>query len=348
MIFDFVIIGQGLAGSLLGYELLKAGKKVLIVNAFEGDICSHAGAGIMHPVTGRRLVKHWKADTLIPFAKKKYRELENELGNKLFYEMPILEVYTSIKNRNDWMGRSSEQGFEAYMGEEASAASLEKYYETDAGGIFINGSGYLDMQALMDSLYEFFQMKNAYLKDFFREKSVDFEDGYAVWGDIFSRLIIDCTGWDAADSRFFKHLPFLPVKGEILDIYCKDLPQDYIVNREMFVLPVGNHRFRVGSTYEWDFKHDLTTEKGKEEITGFLEKFLKMKYEITDHKAGVRPATQDRRPFIGIHPEHPNIGIFNGLGTKGAMLAPYYAKQFADFLTTGSAIDEEVNVRRAF
>jgi glycine/D-amino acid oxidase-like deaminating enzyme len=114
----------------------------------------------------------------------------------------------------------------------------------------------------------------------------------------------------------------------------------------MFILPIGNHEFRVGATYEWDFRHDLPTSNGKKQIKEFLKKFLKVKFKITGHAAAIRPSTQDRRPFVGMHPHHPNLGIFNGLGTKGAMLAPYYAKQFADFLTTGSAIDEEVDVKR--
>ncbi|MEP7168556.1 MAG: FAD-binding oxidoreductase [Bacteroidota bacterium] len=348
MDFDFIIVGQGIAGSLLTYELIKAGKVVLVVDSKEDETCSHTGAGIMHPITGRRMVKQWKADTLIPYAKNKYRELESVTGNDFFYELPILEIYTSVKNRNDWSGRSSEQGFESYLGAEVNAKTLQKYFYTDSGGILINGSGYVNMHELVNSLRTYIRMKNAYWQTSYFEEDADFEGGFVRWNGVMAEYIIYCTGSNATDSMFFKDLPFLPAKGEILNIYSEELPQEFIVNREMYILPVGNHHFRVGATYEWDFINDVPTEYAKEKIESFLKKILKAAYQITDHKAGIRPSTQDRRPFIGMHPQHPQIGIFSGLGTKGAMLAPYYAKQFADFLLGETKIDDEVNVRRVF
>ncbi|MBK6730532.1 MAG: FAD-binding oxidoreductase [Bacteroidetes bacterium] len=34
---------------------------------------------------------------------------------------------------------------------------------------------------------------------------------------------------------------------------------------------------------------------------------------------------KNRTPVIGRHPEHNNVFLLNGLGTKGFSLAPYYA-----------------------
>ncbi|HKR04058.1 MAG TPA: FAD-dependent oxidoreductase [Bacteroidia bacterium] len=346
MNFDFIIVGQGIAGSLLGYELIKAGKKILILDIELAENSSKTGAGIMHPVTGRRMVKQWKADTLIPFAKNKYRELEKELGNKLFYEVPILEIYTSVKNRNDWAARSSEQGLEEYLGEEIRAGMLQKYFKADAGGILIKGSGYVDMEELVMSLQNYFQSKNAYSRGIVTSDQLIFEDGLIKRGKHTASKIIFCEGYGVKHNSFFSKLPFLPVKGEILEIFSEELPQDYIVNREMYILPTGNHHFKAGATYEWDFENDIASEKGKKQIDTFLKKFLNVKYEITEHRAAIRPSTQDRRPYIGLHPVYPHIGIFNGLGTKGAMLAPYFAKQFADFLIHSGEIENEVNVNR--
>ena len=73
---------------------------------------------------------------------------------------------------------------------------------------------------------------------------------------------------------------------------------------------------------------------------------LKVPYEIRDHKAAVRPTVKDRRPLLGVHPEFPNIFIFNGLGTKGASQGPYFANHMADFLTENTPLDPEVDIRR--
>jgi glycine/D-amino acid oxidase-like deaminating enzyme len=47
-------------------------------------------------------------------------------------------------------------------------------------------------------------------------------------------------------------------------------------------------------------------------------------------------------------PKHPQVGVFNGLGTKGVSLAPYFAHQFAELLVNGSEIEEEVQIGRYF
>ncbi len=63
--FNYIIVGQGLAGSLLAHSLRKAGKSVLIVDSFKPNSSSRVAAGLINPVTGRRMVKTWQADTLL-------------------------------------------------------------------------------------------------------------------------------------------------------------------------------------------------------------------------------------------------------------------------------------------
>ena len=73
---------------------------------------------------------------------------------------------------------------------------------------------------------------------------------------------------------------------------------------------------------------------------------LKVPFEITNQQAGIRPTVNDRRPLIGLHPEHPQLAVFNGMGTKGVMLAPFFADQFANFLESATPIDKEVDIAR--
>ncbi len=48
--------------------------------------------------------------------------------------------------------------------------------------------------------------------------------------------------------------------------------------------------------------------------------------------------------MLGLHPSYPQVGIFNGLGTKGCLLAPYFAAHMADFLTGKNKLMQEVDV----
>ena len=66
MKIDFLLIGQGLAGSALGYRLKKAGKKIKLIDLPSENKSSRVAAGLYNPVTGRKMVKTWNADLLSP------------------------------------------------------------------------------------------------------------------------------------------------------------------------------------------------------------------------------------------------------------------------------------------
>jgi glycine/D-amino acid oxidase-like deaminating enzyme len=54
---DYLIIGQGLAGSLLSWELLQHGCSIHLIDN-QQENASQIAAGLINPVTGMRLVKN--------------------------------------------------------------------------------------------------------------------------------------------------------------------------------------------------------------------------------------------------------------------------------------------------
>ena len=119
------------------------------------------------------------------------------------------------------------------------------------------------------------------------------------------------------------------------------------MNRNGFVLPTQTD-FIAGSNYDLAGSDWQSTDVAKKEIIGKIDKLLNIEYEIIGQRAGLRPTTHDRRPVLGMLPNYPQVGVFNGLGTKGVSLAPYFASQFASFLINGSEIDKEVQIGRFF
>ena len=77
-----------------------------------------------------------------------------------------------------------------------------------------------------------------------------------------------------------------------------------------------------------------------------LQQWVKVPYKIVEHRASVRPATLERRPFVGLHPLHKNVGILNGMGTKGCSLAPFFARQLSDHLIYRTGIRPDADVAR--
>ena len=124
-------------------------------------------------------------------------------------------------------------------------------------------------------------------------------------------------------------------------------PMDRIINRGVFLLPKGDH-FRVGSTYDHDLMTYEPQQKGIENLKQRLAKLYTGSYEIINISAGIRPTTDDRRPYIGWHPENKGVGIFNGFGTKGVSLVPYFSKLFIDSIEGKARIHPEADVSRVF
>ena len=104
--------------------------------------------------------------------------------------------------------------------------------------------------------------------------------------------------------------------------------------------------YYIGATHEWKFDDALPSEKGKNQLLESLSAVLNLPFKIVEHKAAIRPTVKDRRPFIGFHPKNSIVGIFNGMGTKGISLAPYFAKHFTENLLQQKPLLKEVDINR--
>lgn len=345
MEIDFLLIGQGLAGTALAYRLKQAGKKIRIIDQPEANNSSRIAAGLFNPVTGRKMVKTWKADSLFPEIKPFYQELEQVTGSKFLTEKAIYRPFLTIEELNEWMGHSADPGFETYL-EKIFQESQSEFLKDPYGGVMLRNSGWLNINNLLDAMTSYF--KEELILEKFDESLFSREDDFWIYRGLKAKAVIYCNGLGAMNSRFFDFLPFAPVKGEILEVKQAFTP-DYVVNRGVFRVHLGDGVHRVGSTYT---KHDLdvgATDAAKTEILEKLTDLVRLPVEgIISHKTGIRPATRDRKPFLGKHPTEVGVYIFNGFGAKGVSLIPYFSKQMVEHLLNRKAIDSEVDIARYF
>ncbi|PZX47495.1 NAD(P)/FAD-dependent oxidoreductase [Algoriphagus chordae] len=345
MEIDFLLIGQGLAGTALAYRLKQAGKKIRIIDQPGANNSSRIAAGLYNPVTGRKMVKTWKADSLFPEIKPFYQELEDLTGAKFLTEKPIYRPFLSIEEQNEWMGHSADPDFEPYL-EKIYADSQSEFLKDPYGGVMLRNSGWLNINNLLDAMSSYF--KEELILEKFDESLLLFENNNWTYQDLKAKSLVYCNGLGAMNSRFFNYLPFAPVKGEILEVKQGFTP-DYVVNRGVFRVHLGNSVHRVGSTYT---KHDLdlgATNAAKTELLEKLTNLVRMPVDgIITHKTGIRPATRDRKPFMGKHPFEQGVYLFNGFGAKGVSLIPYFSEQMVSFLLNNKAIDREVDIARYF
>lgn len=328
----FVIVGQGIAGSLLGLELMNRGHEVEIWDDGNPNTSSKKAAGIFNPITGREMKKTWMADQLFPFLQSYYSKLENKLNTNFFHSLPIYRPFHSMDEQNDWMTKAEDALYKSFIDPASEPLDIDNLQDP-FGGLHLKQGGFVDVPAMLSAV-----------RDFFKNQGVLHEGDFNE--DERNVTLIYCEGTYVSKNYFWKELPFRPVRGEIVDIKC-DLPPDRIYNRGVFMVPKGDI-FRVGSTYDHS---NLTFEpqaEGVKQLEQRLAKLYSGKYEIIDASAGVRPATHDRKPYIGRHPENKGVGIFNGFGTKGVSLVPYFSKLFVDSIEGKGEIPAEANVSRVF
>jgi hypothetical protein len=171
------------------------------------------------------------------------------------------------------------------------------------------------------------------------------EEG-VLYSDMQARSIIFCDGISSARNVYFEKLPFALNKGEALLVEIAGLPQSLAFKKGMILVSYRENIFWLGSSYEWSFENDQPSESFRLQAENWLKHFVKLPYNILEHFAAIRPATLERRPFAGFHPAFPQIGILNGLGTKGCSLAPYFAKQLAEKIKGAGPINPLADITR--
>lgn len=345
---DTIIVGRGLSGSLLGWMLIQRGQKVLIVDRYHRGSASKVAAGIINPVTGPRLTPCWRIETLLPFARRLYREISDILGQPLYTDFELVRIFKNDEERRIWMHRRSQSGTAKYLGSMRYPGWRPNLITDPFGSFSPGGSGYLTVSRLIDGLTPYFTQKANLMEAEFRHEDLQLTTRGVKWRDWEAERVIFCEGYRAEWNPFSRWLPFKSSKGEVLLLKAesRELP-NAILNRSKWLLPTGEKQlYRAGSTFIWDRLDGLPTDSGRRNILTALRSFIQVPLKTVGQAAGVRPTVKDRRPVLGLHPRHPQIGIFNGMGGKGALAAPFFADHLASFLTKGTALDSEVDISR--
>lgn len=343
--FDYIVVGQGIAGSLLSWFLLQAGKTVLVVDAYDANSSSRIAGGLVNPITGRKFVKTWLADELLPFATSTYKSIEQELGDNFYKPIPIVHVFDSIKQQNDWSVRCATAEYKAYLSNETILRFDSSKVKNELGAFEINGAHKLDMVKFLTLYRAYLKSKGALLEEQFDYTALQV-GGQVQYKGYTAGKIIFCEGITGMENPYFSTLPFTPAKGECLHVIIEGFYSDKVLKDEVAIMPIAGNNYYVGATHEQHFTTVDVTNKGKSELEEKLGRILNSSYQVTAHRAAVRPATKHRRPFVGMHPQHNNVGILNGLGTKGVSLAPYFANQLVQHLLYGEAISAEVDIAK--
>ncbi len=342
--YDALIFGGGLAGAMLAERFLASGKRPLLVNDPKLSQCSRVAAGLINPIGGKRLKLVWKAQTLIPIAKAYYEKLAAEHGRQFFHSRAIARLFSQPAESELWLKRLRDS---AYQGWTAPLETLELRSEDQ--GFAIPEAGYLDTNALLETLLPYLEKKDCYLSSKFGYDEILPSDSRVSFRDCAAPIAIFAEGHLATGNPWFDFAPFKPAKGVIATVTLPEPrtqdpePNSPIILKNKFVVPRHDGLLQVGATYCWDDATDEPDNAGIQELERFLdERYGAGAWRFVEIRAGVRPATAGAYPIVGPHPTQPCLFAFNGFGSKGAMQIPYFAQGLVESIYHQEALSPEV------
>ena len=343
--YDYLIIGQGIAGTVLSYSLIKRGYRVMVVNAPRENSSSKVAAGVYNPVVLKRLKKIWRAEEQSECAALFYRDFEQFTGRKVRHELPVYRIFHSVSEQNRWMEQATSEGYRNLLSPDFIPNNFPAVKAPYGYGRVLH-SGWVDINTMLAAFREYLLEQGCLVEEAINYKDVEIADEGIQWKQVKSRKLVFCEGHSGIHNPWFGYLPLRLTKGELVTIKAPDLKVDRIVKGAVFILPQGDDLYRIGATFNWHDHNEKTTEAAREELLEKFHKITTVPYEVIDQQAGIRPTVIDRRPLLGLHPEHPQLGIFNGLGTRGVLWAPYLVEPFIDHMEEGSDLEPEVDIRR--
>jgi glycine oxidase len=342
---DYIIVGQGLAGSALALRLLHRNQRIVVFDRHGKTQSSRVAAGLFNPITGKLMTKSWMADVTFRELHSFYPHAEKLLGHKFFYLKPIYRPFHSIEEQNDWMAKSADRGLRDYIRQVFTQSAFGNQVHDPYGGILIRQCGYLDTVIFLEGVRNYLTSLASFRPQTLDQNQLEIKQDGVTFGDLEAKKIIFCTGMEQANDSFTRSIPLRPLKGETLTIETEQR-LELIYNRGVYILPTTAHYCKVGATYEPNHTDPAVTETGRSELEQKIKDLLKMSYRVVNHEGGIRPTTPDRRPLLGAVSESENVVIFNGLGTKGVSLVPHFSRLLADWLMGEAEIPPAVNINR--
>ncbi len=342
---EYIIVGQGICGTMLSWFLHKAGKRFIVIDDERFNTASTVAAGIINPVTGRRYVSSWMIETVMPFAVDTYEEMGEYLNVKLVFTKSIIDFFPSPQMREAFIKRITED--DAYLHPYPDQNRFNQYFNQTFGCGEISPAYLINMQLLIAAWRKKLLEIDSLRSEQFEIDELIVTKDEVKYENINAQKIIFCSGVADFQNPYYSLLPFSPNKGEAVLIECSELTNEHIFKKGVMLAPLAiENIFWVGSNYQWEFENELPSKQFYEQVEKHLQGWLKVPFKILVHKAAIRPATLERRPFVGFHPQYNTVAILNGMGTKGVSLAPFFANQLVQNLIYDFPIADEADIKR--
>lgn len=341
---DYLIIGQGVAGSCLGLKLINENKSFTIIDHPQ-DKASTIAAGVYNPVVLYRFALIWQAEIQMKLMRKYFQEFEFLLNDKFNFELPTYRILKDENEIHAWQKKATQPELTPYINDEVFTSKFSEIH-APFGFTEVKNTGRIDLENCLNSFQSYLNKHQLYQQEIFDFSSLEVHSDKIFYKNFEAKNIVFCDGFGIKNNPYFNYLPIIGVKGEVLKIKTKHPVPPAIWKGNQFLMPIENYICYAGSNYNREDLSYEPTEQGKNEIINGIKEFYHGDFEIISHQAAVRPTVIDRRPVIGRHPIQKNMFLLNGMGTRGTLLAPAMTEEIYNFIENQKPISPEADLNR--
>jgi len=345
---DYIIVGQGIAGTCMALKLLKENKSFIVIdNHFHK--ASSIAAGIYNPVVLKRFSIVWNAVKQIKRLREIFTDFEQLLNKKYLYNFPVYRIFNDEQEKKTWLKKATTHpDLIDYLSTDTEQLNNFSSIKEPIGSGEVMHTGRVDLTSLLQDFKNYLDENNLFLDEKFDFDLLKITEDSTHYKNFEAKRIIFSEGYNILNNPYFKTLPIIGVKGEVLKVKTNAVLPEAVVKGKEFLMPLEDGNYFVGATYDRDnVNYDITTEAEDYLVNG-VKQFLNDEVEVIEQKASIRPTVIDRRPIIGEHPTIKQLICLNGMGTRGTMLAPVMVDELYNFLEHNLPIDKEADIARFY
>lgn len=340
---DYIIVGLGIAGLAFCEQLWHHGKTFVVFDPGIAGATQVAG-GVVNPVVLKRFTPVWNLNEFLPNAFPFYKGISDRLGVSFLQQVSIDRVFNNNQEQNDWLVASDSMKLRPFLSSEVQK-NTNQYVKAPFGLGRVHQSFQIDTSLLLSEYRAWLESEALIHSEAFDYDSMNTEEDQIQYKNYMATNIVFSEGAAAISNPYFTIAQLIPKKGEYIIVKAPQLALKSILKGSCFVIPLGNDLYKVGATFaHGDFSPEIT-QKGREQLMNTLSKIIELPFEWQSQMVGMRPTVKDRRPLLGALHEK-NVLFFNGLGTRGLMMAPTLAQHLFAYSEKGVALPKEIDIAR--
>lgn len=358
--FDVAIIGGGVNGASIAYQLAKAGRKVVLIEK-DRLACqaSSAAAGMLAAQAeieqdGPFFQLAIKSQGMFAPLSKELFELTGidiEYVNKgMFKIAETEEIAVELKKQVSF--QSNWDRTITWLDAKELREMEPALTPSVAGGMYLPNDGHVQSARLTQAFAKAAEYFGAEIRENTEVHSFMFENGQVKGvkttnGVIHSDQVVVATGAWAAKLMQETGIDICvyPVKGECFSVRTEQpiINTTIFSDKRCYLVPKRNDEIYIGATMVQNTFDNRVTPEG---IATLIERATRLIPQIKDATfervwSGIRPQTGDGLPYIGEHPGWKGLFLAAGHFRNGILLSPITGILVADLLA-GSLPDKSL------